>query len=161
MYLRTTGGLGDILNPTAGSALDCGFFAGGAFKKECWCLDHPTWCSESDYMASRAMADPSVYNTLRQPPVVAAPSGDKLVTPPASGEDAQSTVDELLADQMRRWQGQNTESMQETAGNLSQFQSDYEKATAASIPMWLWLAAGVGVFAVVAVGGGSPRRYGR
>lgn len=31
----------------------------------------------------------------------------------------------------------------------------------AGIPWWVWLAGGVGVFAVVALSGGSPRRYGR
>ncbi len=30
-----------------------------------------------------------------------------------------------------------------------------------SMPWWIWLAGGLGVFALVAVGGGSPRRYGR
>jgi hypothetical protein len=113
--------------------------AGGVFNKACWCIQFPSMCSQSDYVAARALADPSVYDTLRQPPVVSAPAGN---TPPASGSDAQQTVDNLIAQQNAAWQAQNMQSMQETQANLNQFVNDYNQQTQNSIPMWVWLVLG-------------------
>lgn len=161
MYrIRSQAGMGDILNPTAGTALNCGLFAGGVFKKECWCLEYPSLCSEADYVASRALADPSVYAALQAPPVVGAPTGAALTTPPASGEQAQAQVDAILAQQVSDWQAQNMGTMQQTQSGLDQFAADFQAATS-GISWWLIGALGLGVFALVTVGGGSPRRYGR
>jgi hypothetical protein len=61
--------MGDVLNPTAGTKLDCGLFAGGVFKPECWCLSAPWLCSTADYQAAQAMANPDVvYAPIQQPP---------------------------------------------------------------------------------------------
>jgi hypothetical protein len=158
MALRLKHGLGDILNPTAGTAVDCGLFAGGFFNKTCWCLSFPSLCSQSDYVAARAVADPTVYNTLKEAPVVGAPAGAVLTTAPASGAQAQGTIDALVAQQNADWQAQNTASMQQTQSNLDQLAAEYPSA---GVPWWVWVAGGVGLLAVVAIGGGSPRRYGR
>lgn len=60
-------GLGDVLNPTAGTSLDCGLFAGGVFKPECWAktlgptkLLGKTIVSEDDYRAALALAHPDL-----------------------------------------------------------------------------------------------------
>jgi len=154
-------GMGDILNPTAGTALDCGFFAGGVFKKECWCLDHPTWCSQSDYIAARALADPSVYDTLKEPPVVGAPSGTALTVPPVNGDQANATIDVIIAEQNQAWKDQNAASMAQTQANLDQFGQDYQNLTSGTNWLLYGVLAAVGLVALVSVGGGSPRRYGR
>lgn len=160
MYRLRNRGIGDVLNPTAGTALDCGLFAGGVFNKACWCLQWPSLCSQADYVAARALADPSVYAAIQQPPPVGAPTGAVLTTPPASGEQAQAQVDAILAQQVADWQAQNMGTMQQTQSGLDQFAADFKVATA-GISWWIWLAGGLGVFALVAVSGGSPRRYGR
>jgi len=98
---------------------------------------------------------------LAPPP---SPSGPVLTVPPASGEQAQQTVDELLNEQMAAQQ--QLAGSQVTSGVLDQASSvvvDTSSALAApfGVPWWAWLAGGVGIFAFAALSGGSPRRYGR
>ena len=111
-------GFGDVLNPMAGTALDCGFFAGGIFNPACRCLSFPSTCSASDYAAAYALAHPSVYAPIQAPPTVQAPAGSALTVPPASGADAQATIDAVLAQQEAAAQAQNAATMQQTAANL-------------------------------------------
>jgi hypothetical protein len=157
MYLRS--GLADVLDPQAGSSLDCGFFGGGVFNEACWCLEFPSLCSADKYKAAVALANPDiVYAQPLPPPPVAAPTGAALTVPPASGEQAAQTVNDLLAQQEAAWQAQNARTMAETAGNLKNIQQPQN----GGVPMWVWIGlAGIAVFGVVAIGAGSPRRYGR
>jgi hypothetical protein len=93
-----------------------------------------------------------------------APTGDVLTVPPASGADAQATVDALVNQQLVDQQALNAGAVQSTwwdtlTGNT------YAAGAAvgsAAISPWLWLGlAGLGVFGLVAMGGGTARRYGR
>ena len=118
MYGLSSRGLADVLNPTAGTSLDCGLFAGGVFNKACWCASFPSLCSSADYVATKALEDPSVYNTLMQPPTVGAPTGAALTLPPASGADAAATENALLSQQILDWQAQDRASMAQTQSNL-------------------------------------------
>jgi hypothetical protein len=120
MYGLSSRGLADILNPTAGTSLNCGLFAGGVFNKACWCASFPSLCSSADYVATKALEDPSVYNTLMQPPVVGAPTGAALTLPPASGADAAATENALLSQQILDWQAQDRASLAQTQANLDQ-----------------------------------------
>jgi hypothetical protein len=93
-----------------------------------------------------------------------APTGDVLTVPPASGADAQATVDALINQQTAAQQAVAAGQVQTNA--LDQLASgvvDTGNALSAplGIPWLVWLVGGVGIFAMVAVGGGSPRRYGR
>ena len=161
MAIRFKRGLGDVLNPTAGTALDCGLFAGGVFRKECWCMSFPSVCSQSDYVAARALADPSVYTPIMAPPAVGAPVGSVLTEDPGSGEQAQAQVDALLVQQQADWNAQNRQTIAETQAGLDQFGADYKESTSGTNWLLYGVLAIVGVFGLVAVGGGSARRYGR
>jgi len=114
---------------------------GGFFSPTCWGALEP--------------------QTLAPPP---APTGSILTTPPASGADAQATVDALLNEQMAAQQ--QLAGSQVSSGVLDQAAStvvDTGSALASplGLPWWAWLAGGVGIFAFAALGGGSPWRYGR
>jgi len=125
---------------------------GGFFSPTCWTSLEP--------------------NPLAPPP---APTGAALTTPPASGADAQATVDALLNEQMRAQQALAAQQVQssaadqaasavvDTAGAVSDAAESAANALAApfGVPWWAWLAGGVGIFAFAALGSGSPRRYGR
>ncbi len=105
---------------------------------------------------------PACYQPLDDTPQVVAPpgapSGSVLTVPPASGADAQSTVDALLNQQLRDQQKLD-------AAGVSPVwtPSIFPEGTQGlqTLP-WGWLGvAGLAIFGLVAVGGGSPRRYGR
>lgn len=92
-----------------------------------------------------------------------APPQSVWTTPPASGADAQSTVDTLLNQQMTAQQAADAAGVQSswwdsvTGGTYSA-----GSAAGAALSSYLpWVLGGLALFAVVAVGGGSPRRYGR
>jgi hypothetical protein len=101
------------------------------------------------------------------PPTVGVPPAPPLdvwTVPPASGVDAQATVDTLLNQQLESQQAANAQNVQS-----SWLDSLASRAVAAgdviSAPFgisWLvWGALGLGVFGLVAIGSGGPRRYGR
>jgi hypothetical protein len=134
----------------AGDQPGCTFFEGGVFKPQCWCLDHPALCSPSDYKAAVVWSHPELIAAIQAPPVVGAPA----------------TIDALLTAQEKAWQDQNAGTMAETQGNLDQIDTSVTqwnpfKNLAPGVPWGLIAAAGVGVFALAAIGGGKPRRYGR
>lgn len=94
----------------------------------------------------------SVYVAPPAPPPVGAPSGPDLTVPPASGQTAQATVDQIISDQAAAQKVQ-------ASGFFSSLNSVVNPAGGTN---WLlWGAVGLGVFALVAMGGGSPGRYGR
>jgi hypothetical protein len=92
-----------------------------------------------------------------------APTGDVLTVPPADGEQAQATVDALINQQMRDQQALDASRV--TSSWVDRFATSAVEAndavTFAGISPLVWIAAGLGVVAMVAFGGGSPRRYGR
>ncbi len=86
--------------------------------------------------------------------------------PPASGDQAQATVDALLNQQLRDQQALNAGQVQSSysdlaAGGLYQA-GETVGDVASSAFSWLpWVAGGLGLFALVTLTAGGPRRYGR
>jgi hypothetical protein len=95
--------------------------------------------------------------------VAPAPPQAVWTVPPASGVDAQATVDTLLNQQLVNQQAANAEGVQSTW--VDSAASGVVAAGGAVSSMlsspWLWGLLGLGAFALVAVGGDQPRRYGR
>ena len=116
---------------------------------------------------------PLSYFVTPKAPVVAppgVPQGALLTTPPASGEQAQQTVDELVNQQMVDQQALNAGNVQSSSLDLAAgglYQAGEAVGSAASSAAssltspWLWLGIGLAGFALIAIGGGSSRRYGR
>ncbi len=142
-------GMGDVLNPTAGSQLDCGLFNFGVFRKECWCLQFPSLCSSSDYQAAVALANPDVVYgggppaPAHTPPVSA---GLSTVPAPYTADQAQAAIDAALAAGAAQTQQQNLDyfsGVQTTLDNVAASQP-------AGVPMWAWVLAGGAVVLMAA-----------
>lgn len=119
-----------------------------------WLVNPTCWGRSTDEWAL------GVRGTVAPP---RSPTGDVLTVPPASGEEAQATVDALLNQQLEDQKALNAGNVQ--SGWIDEAASGVVDTGSAvgsifSSP-WLWGALGLGVFALVAVGGGSARRYGR
>ena len=80
------------------------------------------------------------------------PDGSPIPVVPESGEAAQATIDAITGQQIRDTQAQNQDFFEEL---------DTKVNPPAGLPWWVWGGVGLAVFGVVAMGGGSPRRYGR
>jgi len=94
--------------------------------------------------------------------VAPAPPVEVWSKPPASGEEAQATVDALLNQQLEAQKAANAEGVK--SGWIDEAASEVVAAgesLTSSMPWLLLGAVGLGVFALIAVGGGSARRYGR
>ena len=109
---------------------------------------------------------PSCWSALEPSPVAPppAPTGEALTLPPASGAQAQALVDQLLNQQLQDQQALNAAGVQSSwVDRLSSTAvSAGESISAPGGMSWLlWGALALGVFALVAVSGGGPRRYGR
>lgn len=92
------------------------------------------------------------YPAPPMPPVVGStlPGGDPIPAVPESGDAANETIDQIIGQQSEEWKAQTG----------SFFQDVNTKLQSNGVPWWVW-ALGAGAVAVVAIGGGSPRRYGR
>ena len=117
-------------------------FAGGFFSPTCWSA--------------------LVLSPVAPPP---APTGAALTTPPASGEEAQALVDSLVNQQLADQQALNAGNVQSSwwdslTGNTYSAASSVASGATSMLP-WVLGAIGLGIFAIVAIGSGSPRRYGR
>jgi hypothetical protein len=151
MYMRQSG-IGDILNPTAGTQLDCGLFAGGVFNKACWCISlGPSICDSmfgaGTYAAAQGIANPStVYAPVLAPPSVPAPPASVLAIPPASSATASATVDQIIAQQKAAQDAQSRATMEQTGQNLDEL--NQQAATNSGVPWWAWAALGVGAIAL-------------
>jgi hypothetical protein len=153
MYMRQRG-IGDILNPTAGTELDCGLFAGGVFNKACWCLSlGPSACDSmfgaGTYAAAQGLANPStVYAPILAPPPVPAPAGYILTVPPASGAAATAIVDQIIAQQKAAQDAQAAATLEQAGQNIDTL--NQQAATGSGFPWWAWAAVAVGAAALVA-----------
>jgi hypothetical protein len=93
------------------------------------------------------------------------PTGAALTVPPADEAQAQATVDALLNQQLADQQALDASQV-----SSSWFDQAASGAVAAGnaitnpiggLSPIVWLALGLGAFALVAMSGGGPRRYGR
>ena len=105
-----------------------------------------------------APVDKPVISTIAP---VGAPTGDVLTIPPASGEDAQATVDALVNQQMVDQQALNAQSVTSSWWDSLTGGTYAAAAGVTSYLPWILGAAGLLVFGFVAFGGGSARRYGK
>ena len=114
-----------------------------------WSCPAPQW-----WMKMFGLTDTSVA-------VAAAPTGAALTTPPASGAEAEALVQSLSDQQLAAQQAANAQGVR--SGLFDQAASALMDTTNAfsMASVMPWIIGGVLVFAIVAVGGGSPRRYGR
>lgn len=75
------------------------------------------WLTSAGRVTAQQVANPgAVYPVPPTPPAVKPPAD--IVTPPASGADAQATIDGILARQMREWQAANQDTMNATAAAI-------------------------------------------
>lgn len=148
-------GIYDTLD--AAGPLNCGNFWSKwrdlSSLRACTCLANPWTCSDDTHAAARLMAEPSMLPALPKPPVISStlPDGSAIPAVPESGAAANETIDALIAQQWREWQAANAEAMSTYTPPVEGF----------SIPWWWWAVGGVGVFGLVALSAGGPRRYGR
>jgi hypothetical protein len=94
-----------------------------------------------------------------------APTGDVLTVPPASGEEAQATVDTLLNQQLADQQALNAGAVTSSwwdslTGGTYAAASGAASGFTSYLP---WILGGIGLIVVMGgfAGGGSARRYGR
>ena len=93
--------------------------------------------------------------------VPAAPTGAALTVPPASGVDAAALAQSLSDQQVAAQQAANASGVQSSL--LDQTSSgvvDTANAVTSAVP-WVLGAVGLLIFGMVAMGGGSARRYAR
>jgi hypothetical protein len=147
-------------NDAAGkNALNCGSFWSKwqdlSSLSACWCLENPMLCPNDTHAAARLLNEPAMLPTLPAPPVISStlPDGSDIPPVPESGAAAEATIDALIAKQWREWQPAN-------AAAMSTYTPPPDPEPF-SIPWWVWAVGGVGVFGLVALSAGGPRRYGR
>ena len=84
---------GSVIDTGFGTSADCNTWSGYLLNSGCWKYSPAAW------------EEIAAFATPPAPPAVRSP-GD-IIAPPASGTDAQQSVDALLARQMRDAQTQN------------------------------------------------------
>jgi hypothetical protein len=135
-------------------------------------LETSAWCTGASYyidpfcwgQSKDAWEQKGQYGSITTMPVspAAIPSGYTTVAPTVD-EAAQQTSD-VLAAAMRQTQANNLAAAQNqpTVCDSGQVLADDGVTCVSPANWWLWGAvAAVSVFALVAISGGSPRRYGR
>jgi len=115
-------------------------------------IDDPSCPAPSWWMKLWGLTDPTVG-------VAPAPTGAVLTTPPASGADAQATVDALVNQQLVNQQAANAAGV--TSSWVDTAASSAVAAGGVLTSGFPWLLAGLGIFALIALGGVGPKRYGR
>jgi hypothetical protein len=134
-----------------------GFGAVDLFGQRCTPIaGDPSCPAPSWWMSLWGITDTSVA-------VAPAPPQSVWTVPPASGVDAQATVDTLLNQQLVNQQTANAAGVQSSAVDQA---ASAVVDTASGVGSflsspWLWGLLGLGAFALIAVGGDQPRRYGR
>ena len=118
--------------------------AGGFFDPSCW------WAS----------IFPDPVSTVAPAP---APTGDALTVAPADGASAAALAQSLADQQAAAQQALNAGAVQSSAldsvlGGAAVAGAGVSSSLTSALP---WIIGGVVLFGVVAIGGGSPRRYGR
>ena len=122
-----------------------------------WCLQFPFFCSTATVQAANALMNPGlVYAPVSALPTVGAPSS---TTP------TQSDIDALIAAAAAQGQSDFANTINQTAANLAAQPGGADAPSGgfdwSSIPTWLWLVLGGGVFLLMVAPSGGPRIYGR
>ena len=108
--------------------------------------------------------NPTCWQTINPPSPVApvgSPTGSALTVPPASGTDAQATVDTLVNQQLVDQNALNAGAVTSSWWDSITGAAGAAATGATSYLPWILGAAGLLVFGFVAFGGGSARRYGK
>jgi hypothetical protein len=132
--------------------------------------EDPTGIASSDWANCRGWSsylNPGCYFTgpKKVVGVPGAPTGTDLILPPASGEDA-AALQQAMADEAMRQQQQIAAAQVQTnvldqAASVVVDTGDVLSTGPGGLSWWLWGGLALAGFAVVTLGGGSPRRYGR
>ena len=141
MFVRNGRGMGQAAAVVP--ATECATFGSWLMDSACWGHSIPYW---------QQIATPGGSGLA----VPQAPTGSVLTTPPASGADAQATVDALLNEQLAAQQATNAAQVQPVTDVYSVADSVVNAgsslASGFSVPWWAW-AVGGGIFLVAAIGG--------
>ncbi len=149
-YLRTRG-LGALPSQCEIPILNWFSWSGGR-----WCPSIAF--DKSVNAAGNAVVYGNNYPTPPNPPhVPAVDAGTSRVPQPyANEEEYNAAIDRAIAEQRASSSGELLAFFGAVDSKNRERESD-----AFSIPWWMWALGGLGVFGLVAVGSGGPRRYGR
>lgn len=114
--IGSLGGLGQDLsvggslvsNVIAPGSIDCSSFINWLLYPSCGGVGNPL-------VYGNKYPEPPIPPTVPSPPIGSA----ALTVPPASGEEANNTIDILLADQMNNWQQQSQDFASALSDNLN------------------------------------------
>jgi len=131
-------------------------------------VDSAVIAAKADYNYWFGKPQPKVLATAGVPAGALDP--EQYYATPESGEAAQATVDELLNQQLRDQQAINAGQVRSTwtdeflggaavVGDAAGAAA--EKGLTFGVSGLVWVAVGLGVFGLVALSAGGPRRYGR
>ncbi len=118
------------------------------------CTTRWSWTIPECWQWTKPIIYGDKYAAPPMPAVVGStlPDGSAIPPVPESGPAAEATVQAITDQQIRDTQAQNQSFFEELDPIVN---------PPAGVPWWVWVVGGLGVFALVAGGGGSPRRYGR
>ena len=118
------------------------------------CATRWAWSIPTCWQWPKSLIYGDSYSNPPAPPVVRStlPDGSPIPAVPESGAAAQDTIQAITDQQIRDMQTGNQDFFEEL---------DPKVNPPAGVPWWVWGGVGLAVFGVVALGGGSPRRYGR
>lgn len=168
MYGLSSRGMGGVevlptvmlpIGISTGTPYHCEYTMNWLVNPRCWQYSPSTWAS-------------MIAGNLAAPP---APTGAALTTPPASGADAAALAQSLANQQLVAQNAIDAAQVQSSGLDVasSAIVDTADAAAAAAkaaadsllnpggLSLMVWLALGLGVFGIVAFGGGSARRYGR
>jgi hypothetical protein len=117
-----------------GNAVDCSNWLTYALNFECWGYSLSSW------QQMNAIATAAGSSITASPPTPPAPTNLTIV--PSSGEEATSTVDALLNQQMASWQSQNQANMNQAAISLQNLVTTTPEASGIN---WSWVLVGIAV----------------
>jgi hypothetical protein len=115
-----------------------------------WCLQFPFFCSTATVQASQALMTPGLVYSPVSP----------LPAPSAPADPSNPSVDAAIAAANAQGQANFAATVSDTSANITAVpvSSGFDWS---SIPTWLWLVLGGGVFFLMVAPSGGPRIYGR
>jgi hypothetical protein len=154
MRIPTRRGVGDVLNPAAGTSLNCGLLAGGLFNPTCWCAQFPTLCLNSPTAtvqdvanAAAGVSNPQIYLPTVAPTPGAVSAGESTVPAPYTLAQYNDAYYQALQAGQTTADVANQSIMEQTAANIAA--AGAAGATPPTPPTtdntWLYVAAAVGI----------------